>query len=95
MSYQARLLSVTPEFSARVAELDELPEGDVTLRVEPARRQPRQHPAGRHRSRDFPGGHPIRRCGQARGAGGWALSGRCESVGWVGTANRIANSHEE
>ncbi|MDP2432945.1 MAG: MDR family oxidoreductase [Pseudomonadota bacterium] len=34
MSYQALLLSNTPEFSVRVAELDELPEGDVELRVD-------------------------------------------------------------
>ena len=34
MSYRALLLSNTPEFSARVADLDDLPEGDVELRVE-------------------------------------------------------------
>ncbi|MDD5390081.1 MAG: oxidoreductase [Gallionellaceae bacterium] len=34
MSYQALLLSNTPEFSVRVAELNELPEGDVELRVD-------------------------------------------------------------
>lgn len=34
MSYQALLLNNTPEFSARVTELDELPEGDVELRVD-------------------------------------------------------------
>jgi len=33
MSYQALLLSNTPEFSVRVAELDDLPEGDVELRI--------------------------------------------------------------
>lgn len=34
MSYRALLLGNTPEFSVRVAELDELPDGDVELRVE-------------------------------------------------------------
>ncbi len=34
MSYRGLLLDNTPEFSARVAELDTLPEGDVELRVE-------------------------------------------------------------
>lgn len=34
MSYRALLLSNNPVFSARVAELDELPEGDVELRVD-------------------------------------------------------------
>ncbi|MDP2833560.1 MAG: MDR family oxidoreductase [Pseudomonadota bacterium] len=33
MSYRALLLSNTPEFSVRVAELDDLPEGDVELRI--------------------------------------------------------------
>jgi len=33
MSYRALYLSNTPEFSVRVAELDELPEGDVELRI--------------------------------------------------------------
>ena len=34
MTYRALYLSNTPEFSARVAELDELPAGDVELRVD-------------------------------------------------------------
>ncbi|MDO9226145.1 MAG: MDR family oxidoreductase [Pseudomonadota bacterium] len=34
MSYQALLLNNAPEFSARVTELDKLPEGDVELRVD-------------------------------------------------------------
>ncbi|MBU1664296.1 MAG: oxidoreductase [Gammaproteobacteria bacterium] len=34
MSYRALLLNNTPDFSVRVAELDELPEGDVELRVD-------------------------------------------------------------
>ncbi len=34
MSYQALVLGNTPEFSARVTELDELPAGDVDLRVD-------------------------------------------------------------
>jgi two-component system sensor histidine kinase PilS (NtrC family) len=34
MSYRALYLSNTPEFSVRVAELDELPEGDVELRFD-------------------------------------------------------------
>lgn len=34
MSYRALLLDNTPEFSARVTELDELPAGDVELRVD-------------------------------------------------------------
>ena len=34
MSYQALLLNNTPEFSARVTPLDELPEGDVEIRVD-------------------------------------------------------------
>lgn len=33
MSYQALLLENSPAFSARVAELDDLPEGDVEIRV--------------------------------------------------------------
>jgi acrylyl-CoA reductase (NADPH) len=33
MTYRALYLTNTPEFSAHVAQLDELPEGDVTLRV--------------------------------------------------------------
>ena len=34
MSYRALYLTNTPEFSARVAELDELPAGDVELRID-------------------------------------------------------------
>jgi acrylyl-CoA reductase (NADPH) len=34
MTYRALYLSNTPEFSARIAELDELPAGDVELRID-------------------------------------------------------------